>query len=708
MKKIYPETYKTITLGENNYLVGYLNDKCIGFYEENDGQFYPLLITHNENEEFQIIQTNNKLYFILNVLNNNIKSIYNIDLKKVFETKENQKVTIVTNNLEKLGLPYKNCFCKDAYDKLFINLYENNSSILYEVFSQEELLKSSFTNSEFYFYKKLILEAIDNEIKAIYYNGYTFLPQKNKLILKTKWKLKIINFSNDYFVVESNPTNTYSSIYYIGTADIQPFRFVEPIVNKKQSYNNIGSFSLGTDCRLLESGNYLFNLIPSYYTSIFSRHEAEMLLITGSINQKCKAIYFYDNKDKTILRYKTLNKNCNDTRYFEVDKYGFIKVMLNDKCVKILDYKFKTILSIAHRKCHTGNIFFKIHEEYIEKIYKENCIAVYSLNGELLAMTDRFNINIKTCKNADNKMCFLYILDDKCIEIRRNIRHLVQVTGITYDVHFSRNNVIKYICGIRAGKVVGVFNYNLDCIEWIKSPSKCSLEIIDIENNPKEFLYLKKDSNNKITELLNSNKKSIFKSRKNNYLKLLQNKVLEYNKEGKCISIGVLKSNELVKIYHTSKDEYFAPFLLDSPDFIRKINCKFNLESLVYINDSTYIKICTNYETILQCENFFLFLKNNSTQAELSLIQKFYITKHDNYILNAKYGGVLREEILDPLGFIYIVESINNKDVAIYSATTNGFKEIISSESGIKTVYIGNSIFFETNKGVFNKIGNQI
>ena len=145
MNKIYPTRYETVTIGENMYLAGYLNYKCIGFYENDNGDFYPLLKAQTNNEEFKIAKTKNKLSYVLKIESNNIISIYSCNLKKLFETKENQRVTLVTNNLEKLGIKSKN----NISDNLFVNLYENNSSILYDVFAKEEVLKGSFTNSEF-------------------------------------------------------------------------------------------------------------------------------------------------------------------------------------------------------------------------------------------------------------------------------------------------------------------------------------------------------------------------------------------------------------------------------------------------------------------------------------------------------------------------------------------------------------------------------
>jgi len=74
----------------------------------------------------------------------------------------------------------------------------------------------------------------------------------------------------------------------------------------------------------------------------------------------------------------------------------------------------------------------KVAAENVAKMYKDKCIAIYSLKTqELLANTTDLNIDIKTCKSKYNDLYFLYMLDNKCVEITGNARN-ISLPDITY------------------------------------------------------------------------------------------------------------------------------------------------------------------------------------------------------------------------------------------------------------------------------------
>lgn len=685
--KYYPDTYKEvrkIDSQEVNFLAGYFNNKCVGIY---DTDYYPLLVIHEKDEDLEVYTTTNSNYIIKKV-KDEIVAIYNSNTRKIFEVKENQKIKLLSDDLKKLGLSlhsesYKNNF--------FVNLYNNGYSCLYDITSQKYILTSSFENSDFYLTTDFILEVQGINIKAIYrYNNPT--P-----IITTKYgNLKILSFLHNYFIIKSDHSNKCNSIYYV-------------------------TF---TSCRaLLENSDYDLKLSLSYYTSVLGEYDPETMIITGkSDNKYCKAIYFLDNHNAKIKRYKTIKND--DERYFEIDKSGIIKVMLKGKCVKLLDHKFKSILSVRHKKNSNVNLYLEIHSEYIAKMYKDKCIAIYSLKTqELLANTTDLNIDIKTCKSKYNDLYFLHMLDNKCVEITGNARS-ISLPDITYEIHLSPiDNTVDYVYGIRNGKVVEVFDFNLRCIDWLKSTSNESFEVIstllytDVKKDAydteykqlcQKMLYFRKDSVGKQVEVLNERKNSILNSVENGFLELFGNFILSY-KNNKCNTIYIINNSSIIEKIVGEDNYFFIPYISKSEKlFIKKFNSISHKETLYYLQNKDLIEIASDYNYLFDCEEFFLTLKNKSQTSEVIEIKSFYSKKKNDISLTAKYSGILKLEVDDPKKFIYVMEQLNNKNIAVYSVTKEGFDEIIYCDSGIKPIYIENDIFFETSEGIYNKVGNKL
>lgn len=686
--KTYPDTYKEIKkIGseEIDFLAGYFINKCVGIYDTN---YYPLLVAHEKDEELEIYNNTDSNYIIKKV-KGEIVAIYNSKARKIFEIKNGQKVTLLSNDLEKFDMSLK----PTSYEKnLFVNLYLKDCTCLYNVTNKKYILTSSFENSEFYLTNNFILEAQGNIIKAVYSYNSLLNP-----IIKTKHgSLRILSFLHDYFITESDNSNKCHTIYYVGS----------------------------TSCRAILQSTYDLNLSLSYYSSVLDGYEPETMIITGKLNNKCKSIYFLDISTAKIRRYKTLKYD--DERYFEIDNSGIIKVILKGKCVKLLDHKFKSILSVrnSYKKSSNINVYLEIHSEYIAKMYKEKCIAIYSLKTqELLANTTDLNIDIKTCKSKYTDLYFLHMLNGKCVEITGNARS-ISLPDTTYEVHLSpTDNTVDYVYGIRNEKVVGVFDFNLRCIDWLKSTSTESFKVIntfmytDVKKDAydteykqlcQKILYFKKDSSGNLIEVFDERKNSVFKACENGYLKLFGNFILSY-KDDKCNTICIINNSSIIKKIVSKDNYFFIPFTSKSEKlFIKKFNSISHKEHLYYLQNKDLIEIASDYNELFDCEEFFLTLKNNSQTSEIIEIKTFYSNKEHIISLTAKHNGTLKLEVDDPKKFIYVMEQINSKNIAIYSVTKDGFDEILNCDSGIEPIYVGNDIFFETSEGIYNKVGNKL
>lgn len=681
----YKKTYNPSSKSEIDFILECFEDKCIGIYSKD---MYPL-IQSRDDSDFTIIKIKEERFtyyeknYVLEYKYSNIVAIYNNKGRKIFSSKENQRV-------EPVPSPYS----------LLVNIAENNNvTILYDVLKSKEIFKGSYCNTLFSIQDNFYFENKDNEIKAIYSNDYN-------LILKSDL---------GYFK-------------FINSSSISCMKYILEYSCKDEKCHSIYKYnSIISSCELLYSDENLDLSINDYYQ--ISDNENSDLLIIGSINFKIKSIIFLNSQKNIILRSKTLD--IDDERwYFEINKSEkLIQIFFQTKCIKILNYNFNTIVSVGYKNNHIQSTYFVIDEynSYIKKIKNGKCIAYYTYNSEEVIKTKRDDINIITCSSKNNKKIFLFMDKKNCIKIcyEHYNKALKVQKGITYKILKDFNGML--ICGyvVKNGKNIGIFDFDLNIIE--KFEKDYSLEILtyDTYNVIKEdyhglryhelclkLIYLKYDSDGKCRQIFNEFNESLFTiTNINKHLKPFDNKCILIFNDNKCTGLLLVKNFKiydmvqltkenhviipnltkqgyaLFKIYNTIKHKYVSLFTLNKGDFIELINS----------NDG--------YEHVYTIDDFLLVSSNHNSSLQLINIKDMSKEYCNNNLFT--YNGYFKLDFINK-DFAIIYKIVNKKIVAVYLIDNfAGFDKILTGED-IKPINIKNNIFFNVDGKLYNIVGNLV
>lgn len=667
-----------------SFITQTLNNKIIAIYDTN---MYPLL-TAKKNEYFEL---NENYIFKYNL--DSLIAVYDSKTNKIFEVEKNQTAKHIT-----------------GYSVIAI-YQDNQKTKLYSCSCQKVFFESLYTDSIIELTKDFILELVDNKIKAIYCND-TLDPIN---YLKSDFGyfeiLETYIINSDYYIRENEPDNQGSKLY---------------LLTKKNFSNCYDVFKIHNSLKLKLS------VFESKFSTI--RHK-NILLILGKYNGKIKEISLYDEKKEEII--STKNFKISDDRYFDIytkKDYLLVKIMQDDKCIELLDSKFEIIISTIYNKDSIPSSYFELEytnqDLYIKKFFGCNCNTIYLLNSprhkdykEFIKIQDK-NVNLVICKGQYSTIYILYTKNDKCIYIKAPDGRML--TGLEYEVYKDSGDKLIAIYGIRDGKRVAIYDYDLREIVDI-SDTHYSLQIQEthltlIEEDEdtmyslptpiQKMLYLKCDELNNIVEIVNEKNEPLLKFEEDVYYKIVHDRYILKYKNSKCTSIYSFSGYELsYKKLDISNEENFFELCYKNNkplSLFKEYNAKSGQYSLY---DKSFRKIANSYLEFC-IWNDFLLLQTSSTS--LQILDKHSYKVYN--ILDSNYGGTLKIglETNSANSFMPIYELSDEKIVTVYiiqiiSHDEFFTKEILSNINGIEVECYDNKFtFFKSDDKLYNVFGNEI
>lgn len=664
-------------LGEN------LEEKIIAIYDTN---MYPLL-TAEENEYFDVVSSKNKKYilkYFTNIVGKKfLKAIYDNTTNKILELSKKQYAEIISEK-------------NDVLENFYIAIYhKKEKSKVYDVKTQKIIFEGLYTDSKFETFGEYFLEIVDHKIKAIYYaNG--------NLAIKSDTGHFIIN----------------SSFYFDGY-------YIQEIFDTKKCNLYIVNESFEKEIIKVHSS---LNLDLSFrFNNPFNKSQKDIALILGKYNDRIKEVSLYNLKTKEIVH--TMNFKISDERYFEIYKNNsviLLKVMQNEKCIKILDLNFNPLVSTIYKKYNIPRSFFELEsingQIYIKKIANSNCIAIYRYNFELkqCAATKNKDVNLMICEGQHKMIYILHMLNNKCISIQDLEGKIL--SGLSYEICKDYQGNLIAVYGLKDEKRVSLYSYELNCIIDYKNTSdtllilNTFLESIEDDDfyisNPNPYtqkmLYFRCNKSNQLVELFNEKRKVILGYEDNVYYEIIDNKYILKYKNSKCICIYLISNNDISrKLYISNEENELHLHHENKGDFLifTEYNPKENKKTLYKLNRcNDFEKIVDNYIDFCIFGNL-LIIKTSKTS--LYIIKKVSYNTFVSNKLTSKYNGVLTYNIVNSYAYFY--EVVNEKVVSIYTLdSNNSLTKILYNKNGIEIVELDNFIFFKINGKFYNIIGNKI
>ncbi len=680
-------TYKKTLNPSSKYEIDFIKEcsdnKCIGIYSDD---MYPL-IQSNNGSNFSIIKIKDERFtyyaknYILEYICSNIVAIYNSNGVKIFSANEDQIVDVIPT-------PYS----------LIINIAEiNKATIVYDVLKSKEIIKGSYCNTLFLIKDDFYFETEDNKIKAIYSNN-------RNLILKSD--LGYFKFINCQYS---------SSIKYI----------------LECSYNNERCYTIFQYDSIISLHDYLYS-DEDLSLSIYSYNKITdcELIITGSINDQIKKIVFINSQKNVILRENTLD--INDERwYYTINKQEkLIQIFFKNKCIKILNYNFETIVSVNPKNSNCIQETYLVIDEYnsyIKKIRAGKCIAYYNYDSEEVIKTKRNDINIVACNCKNNEKLFLFIKDNECIKIHSasSNKVLKAQRGITYEILKDYNNML--MCGyiVKDGKKIGIFDFNLNTVVKFNKDYSVKIFVYDTYNKVKEdfhgqqypelsikLIYLKYDSDGKCRKILNELNETLHSfTDKSNYFKPLNNNYILIFNNNKCKDVLLIKNFKTYNIAQLREEsQILIPYLTKQGYTLFKVydTTKHKYVSLFIHSKGELIELINSspggYEHIYTINEFLLVSSNHNKSLQLINLKDLNKDCNNNNLYTST--GYFKLEFINK-DFVIIYKIKNKKITSVYLVSELGFNEVITA-GNITPVYIENNIFFNVAGNLYNKVGNLI